>query len=51
MGLGLKSGLSVFVESLHKFSPKLHDSLFGASMTAHPKIDKLRNTFVGRCIL
>ena len=44
--IGLKQGMTVLIPTLYNFNPDLHDQLFGAAMTAHPKIDKLRNAFV-----
>jgi len=42
LGKQLKSGMSVLVPQLKDIFPDLHDALFGASMTAHPKIVKDR---------
>ena len=48
LGLGdaLRSGISVRVPSLLSAFPALHARLFGASMTAHPKIDAARDRLV-----
>jgi all-trans-8'-apo-beta-carotenal 15,15'-oxygenase len=42
----LKSGMSVLVQPLRDFSKELHDSLFGTSMTAHPKVDAAKESFI-----
>lgn len=34
----LRQGLSVKLPSLYEISPSIHDCIFGASMTAHPKV-------------
>lgn len=47
MGIGMRSGISVTVPILRDFNEEIHDSIFGSSMTAHPKIDSARQTFVG----
>lgn len=47
LNVGMKRGLPVFVPSLHALSPRLHDSIFGSCMTAHPKIDPQRKRLVG----
>ena len=42
----LKSGPPVHLESLYQTNKALHTSLFGRSMTAHPKIDPLLNRLI-----
>ena len=43
----LRPGVTVLVPSLRDFNAALHDRLFGSAMTAHPKVDKLRDTLIG----
>lgn len=46
LGDALRSGISVVVPELLSAFPGLHARLFGASMTAHPKIDAARGRLV-----
>ena len=43
----LRPGITVLVPSLRDFNAALHDRLFGSAMTAHPKVDKLRDSLIG----
>jgi carotenoid cleavage dioxygenase-like enzyme len=46
LGNELKSGMSVLVPALRELNTGLHDTLFGASATAHPKIDRSKNVMI-----
>jgi len=47
IGDDLKPGMSVVIPQLYEKNRKIHNSVFGSCLTAHPKIDKRRGVLVG----
>lgn len=47
IGDDLKPGMSVVIPQLYEKNRKVHNSVFGSCLTAHPKIDKRRGVLVG----